>query len=161
MSSFGYTPPSRDSIYQALFALASGATISGKPAFKATSRGIRSWSQVATEEKPALYQFQVEESLRRNTGSGMPYVDRMLVELYIVVGQQDDSQPSSPLLNPLVDAVIAALQPSTTAELQTLGGLVYDVRLSGKIEYREGMLGTTNAFAVIPVEILTGGLQPD
>lgn len=160
--SFGYTPPPRKAIYQALFTLVSGATLQGaggSPAFKTTSRKLTSWSQVASEEKPALYQIQIDEDPRTSEG-GIPYANRMRVELYLFVNQPDDTVPTSDQLSDLVDAVFGALQPQVTDELQTLGGLVQNVKVSGKVEYREGLLGP-NAFAVIPIEIFTGGLQPD
>ena len=149
-----YAPPSRESIYAALFALVSAPTV-----FQTKSRRLQSWSQVAAEEKPALYQIQVGEDPRGDE-TGKPWKWRLEVELYIFVAPTDDTAAVSPLLNPLVDAVVAALQPAVTAEVQTLGDLVYNTRLSGRIEYREGLLGP-NAFAVIPIEIFTGDLQPD
>jgi hypothetical protein len=161
MSSFPYTPPSRESIYAALFALVSAAQIGAGPAFKTMGRRIPSDSQIASQEKPALYQVQADEIIKRGLGSGMPYVDRMHVVLYLMVAQPDNDQPVSPLLNAVVDAVVASLQPATTSELQTLGGLVYDVRIGEKIEYFDSLAGVVNAIAVIPIEILTGGLQPD
>lgn len=149
-----YTPPTREAIYQAFFALVSGAA-----GFKTASRRLRSWAQVSSEEKPSLYQIQVNEDFKTNE-SGMPYVDKLNLELYIFVSQNDDTDIVSSLFNPLVDAVIAAIQQKATDERQTLGGLVYNVKVSGPVEYREGLLGP-DAFAVIPIQIFTGGLQPD
>jgi hypothetical protein len=156
-----YTPPTREQIYQAFLNLVSAATIGTPPvpAFNTTSRRLRDWSQVSSEEKPSLYQIQVSEDFKANE-SGMPYVDKLNLELYIFVAQNDDTDVVSSLLNPLVDSLIAAMQQKATDERQTLGGLVYNVMISGPVEYREGLLGP-NAFAVIPIRIFTGGLQPD
>jgi hypothetical protein len=156
-----YTPPSRESIYQAIFAIAAATQINSAPAFKTTSR---KWSptRFAGEEKPALYQIQIDEEFKEAMGSKLPYVDKMLVEFYIVVNEPDTEIATTTLLNPLIDAVIASLWPpviTVSSNPQTLGGLVQDVRIAGKVDYREGLLGP-NAFAVIPVRILTGGLQP-
>jgi hypothetical protein len=157
--SFGYTPPPREEIYQALFALISAATVGGQPAFKSTGRRLQGWSQVAAEEMPAFYQLQAGERLKHVRG--LPYVNRLHAELYLFVNQPDNSPTSlvSSLLNPLKDAVIAAIQPAPTDDGQTLGGLVHDVHISG-FEDREGLMGS-NAFTVGLVEILTGDLQPD
>jgi hypothetical protein len=156
-----YVPASRESIYQAIFALAATTQLGSAPAFKTTSR---KWSptRFAGEEKPALYQVQIDEDFKEALGSRLPYVDKMLVEFYIVVNEPDTEIATTTLLNPLVDALIATLWPSAITVVsvaQTLGGLVQDVRIAGKVDYREGLLGP-GAFAVIPVRILTGGLQP-
>jgi hypothetical protein len=149
-----YTPPTREQVYQALFALVSGAA-----GFKTKSRRLQNWDQVASEEKPAIYQIQIAEEPKTDW-SGMPYKSHLFAEIYIFVAQNDDVDVVSSLLNPLVDAVEAALQPAITDERQTLGGLVYGVKISGRIEYREGLLGP-NAFAVIPIEMLTAELQTE
>lgn len=160
MSPFGFTPTPRETIYQTFFDLVSGAEDSqGAPAFKTLSRKLTGWAQVASEEKPGLYQIQIDEDLKNELGSGIPYVDKASVELYIFVSQEDSELATSTLLNPLVDSVFAAMQPSDADEKQTLGGLIDDVRI-GKVMYREGLMGP-NAFAVIPVEMLIAGLQPD
>lgn len=156
-----YVPPSRESIYQALFTLAASTQINSTPAFKTTSR---KWSptRFGDEEKPALYQIQIDEDFKEAMGSMLPYIDKMLVEFYLVVAEQDIEIPTTTLLNPLVDALLATLWPAqltVKSVQQTLGGLVSDVRIAGKVDYREGLLGP-NAFAVIPVKILTAALQP-
>jgi hypothetical protein len=158
--SYDFTPVPREQIYQALFTLIAGASVGGSPVFKTTGRRLQGWSQVAAEEKPAFYQLQAGEKLKRDP-SGIPYVTRLHAEIYLFVEQTDNSPTSliSPLLNVLKDAVIAALQASAADERQTLGDLVYDVRLSD-FEDREGLMGP-NAYTVGLVEILTGELQPD
>jgi hypothetical protein len=59
------------------------------------------------------------------------------------------------LLNPLVDAVEAALMPAATTGVQDLGlpAMVQHAYIAGKIETDEGVLGD-QAVAIIPVEIL-------
>ncbi|MGH3430899.1 MAG: hypothetical protein ACRDQZ_25575 [Mycobacteriales bacterium] len=155
-----YTPPSRESIYAALFEL-----VRGTEGLKTVSRKLTSLAQVASEEKPALYQLQVEEDVKHDLGSGMPYLNKARVEIYVFVSQEDSALPNSPPLNALVDAVVAILWPTEASppsdERQTLGGLVEDVRIDGKIEYREGGPIGPHAMAVIPIEMLIAGLQPD
>jgi hypothetical protein len=59
------------------------------------------------------------------------------------------------LLNPLIDAVEAALAPSPAAGLQNLDlpAMVQHAAIAGKIDTDEGALGD-QAIAIIPVEIL-------
>ena len=60
------------------------------------------------------------------------------------------------MLNPLLDAVVAALAPGgadLAVNAQTLGGLVSHCWLAGKIETDEGALGG-QAVAILPVEIV-------
>jgi hypothetical protein len=60
------------------------------------------------------------------------------------------------VLNPLLDAIAAALAPTgadLVAGAQTLGGLVKHCWISGAIETDEGALGG-QAVAIVPVEIL-------
>jgi len=154
-----YTPPTREQIYQAFFALVSSVQIGSPPAlaFKTTSRRLKSWNQVAGEEKPAFYQLLGADSFKKSYG--MPYANKLGLELFLFVQQPDDNDLISPLLTNLVDLVVAALQPAATDELQTLGGLVYDVSIKAA-DHREGLMGN-DAFTVMAVEISTGGLQPD
>jgi hypothetical protein len=155
-----YTPPTREQIYQAFFALASSIQIGDPPAdaFRTKSRRLKSWSQVAGEEKPAFYQLLGADSFKKDS-SGMPYINKMGLELFLFVQQPDDNDLISPLLTSLVDAVVAALQPAAVDEQQTLGGLVYDVSIKAA-DHREGLMGN-DAFTVMAIEISVAGLQPD
>ena len=59
------------------------------------------------------------------------------------------------VLNPLLDAVEAALAPAATTGVQDLGlpAMVQHAAIAGKIDTDEGTLGD-QAVAIIPVEIL-------
>jgi hypothetical protein len=59
------------------------------------------------------------------------------------------------LLNPLLDALEAALAPSPATGIQNLGlpAMVQHAYIAGKIETDEGVLGD-QAIAIVPVEIL-------
>ena len=62
--------------------------------------------------------------------------------------------PSS-VMNPLLDAVTAALAPDNPINTaQTLGGTVAHCWIEGAIETDEGTLGD-QAVAIVPVRILT------
>lgn len=153
-----YTPPSRETIYSALFALLETATIGGNPAFVTTYRSVKSWDQIALWDKPAMLQLQGEESWKQNA-SGLPYVSDALVEVYLFAAQADDNVLIAPQLNALVDATIASLKPSTPFGKQTLNGLVENVLLRGKAEYFLGLTGVIGGFAVIPIVLIMPNLQ--
>ena len=70
-----------------------------------------------------------------------------------MVADDDPYSSPAPALNVLLDAVEVALAPDFTG-YQTLGGLVYDCKISGKIETLEGILGGQEV-ALVPIEILT------
>ena len=60
------------------------------------------------------------------------------------------------VLNPLLDAVEAALAPDPVGHVQTLGGLVSHCWIAGRIQTDEGVPGG-QAVAIVPVEILVSG----
>jgi hypothetical protein len=138
----------REAIYSALFALVSG--LSG---FVTTSRRLRHWTDVAPEEKPALFQAQKTQGAAPVTNQPTRWHLYADLFVYVDTGQDPDAVPAT-LLNNLVDAIDAALSPNpVTAAPQTLGGLVTYCRISGTILTDEGTLGS-QAVAIIPVEIL-------
>jgi hypothetical protein len=59
------------------------------------------------------------------------------------------------ILNPLIDALEAALAPSATTGIQNLGlpEMVQHAYIAGKVETGEGVLGD-QAIAIVPVEVL-------
>jgi hypothetical protein len=148
-----FVPPSRESVYAALFALLQTATIAGEPAFVTTGRALRSQEQINGIEKPAMFMLQTDEEWKQNA-SGLPYVSDAMVEVYIFVQQPDDLVAPAPQLNNLIDAALATLKPPFPGAKQTLGGLVEAIVLRGKAEYRLGLAGVINAFAVFPVVMI-------
>ena len=139
----------REEIYSALFALLS--TIPGIVTF---SRRVRHWTDVPPVEQPALIQEQFEESARY-VGRAFPakWTLSLNLALYVNVGNDQQAAPSQ-TLNPLLDAVLAVLEPSGSQEEQTLGGLVSHCRISGKVLIAEGGSLGPQAAALIPVEIV-------
>ena len=140
---------SREPIYAALFALASGAA-----GFVTAERRLRHWSDVGPAEQPALFQCQTREvaSVRR---LGAPTVWTLHAELYLYAHSSDPYQSPASVLNPLLDAVVQALAPDPTTGIQDLG-LAATVRhacIAGRIDTDEGTLGD-QAIAIVPVEIL-------
>ena len=139
----------REPIYAALFARVAGAAD-----FVTAGRRLRHWSGMAPAEQPALFMTQKSEVASVKT-LGAPAVWTLLVEFYLYANSSDPYLSPATVLNPLVDAVEAALAPAATTGLQDLGlpSMVQHAMIAGKIETEEGVLGD-QAIAIIPVEIL-------
>lgn len=141
----------RETIYQALFSTAQSAT-----QFATFSRRLKHIEELSPVEFPAIYQVQLEEEWKQPSGN-MPSVGDMHVEWWVYVYDTDTTTSHAAQLNPLVDALLAAvgLPPGVNRfGAQTLGGLVDSVRLDGKIQYAEGVFDD-RAFARIPLLIKT------
>ena len=136
----------REPIYAALFDLAAGAA-----GFVTAERRLRHWSDVASAEQPALFMTQKSEVASVKT-LGAPTVWTLLIELYLYAHSSDPYLSPATVLNPLVDAVEAALAPAATTGMQDLGlpSMVQHAMIAGKIETEEGVLGD-QAIAIIPV----------
>jgi hypothetical protein len=139
----------REPIYAALFELVGAAAD-----FTIVDRHLRHWSDVAPAEQPALFMAQKTELASVKT-LGASTVWTLAVDLYVYVHSSDPYLAPATVLNPLLDAVEAALAPSAITGLQDLGlpAMVQHAYISGKIETDEGVLGD-QAVAIVPVEIL-------
>lgn len=139
----------REAIYAALFARA--ATAAG---FVTVGRRSRPWADVAAAEQPALFMVQKSEAAAVPT-LGAPTVWTLAVELHLYAHSSGPYQAPAIVLNPLLDAVEAALAPSPVTGVQDLGlpSMVQHAYIAGKIKSDEGALGD-QALAVIPIEIL-------
>ena len=139
----------REPIYAALFGLIETAAD-----FAVVDRRLRHWSDVSPAEQPALFMAQKTELASVKT-LGAPTVWTLAVDLYVYVHSSDPYLAPATVLNPLLDAVEAALAPSATTGLQDLGlpAMVQHTYISGKIETDEGVLGD-QAVAILPIEVL-------
>lgn len=140
----------REQIATALFNLVKTAT-----GVQNASRRWKIWSDVAPADQPALFLVQGKE-MPHTTVNGQPprWLLRFEVVLYVNVGEGNDADITpDAVINPLVDAVEAALKPPRPGENQTLQGLVIHCRIDGQIEGDGGVLGP-QAVRVIPVEVL-------
>lgn len=135
----------REPIYAALFALVSGAA-----SFVTKSRTLKHWNDVKGPEQPAIFQAQKSETVMRETR--MPPKWLLRVDLYVYVKTAGAGSPGE-ILNPLLDALDAALGEPFPGQPQTLGGLVEYARIAGAIETSEGTLGDQEV-AIVPIEIL-------
>lgn len=162
----------RETVYEAVFAKFSGLSwtplVTGTPgSFATVSRQLVHWSDLPAEQFPALYQVQVRETPVQKRG--LPTRWQLSLALYLYVrtnaqlqgsaGGEDAASDAaatfpSRLLNPILDALTAALLPDNQPEgTCTLGGLVSHCWLSDSIETSEGLLGDVE-FAIAPIEIL-------
>ena len=140
---------SREPIYAALFARVSGAA-----EFVTMGRRLRHWSGMAPAEQPALFMRQKEEVAKVPT-LGAPIVWTLIVELYLYAHSSNRQVAPATVLNPLIDAVEAALAPPVAIGRLDLGmpATVQHAYIAGKIATDEGVL-RDQAVAIIPVEIL-------
>jgi len=142
----------REPIYAALFERLAGAA-----GFVTTGRRFRHWSEVTPAEQPALFMRQKTE-----TGAvpvlGAPTVWMLAVEVFVYAHLSDPYAAPSVALNPLLDAVEAALGPSAVTGVQDLGlpSMVRHAGIAGKITIDEGTL-RDQAVAMVPIEILCIG----
>jgi hypothetical protein len=139
----------RETVYAALFALVETAAD-----FVTIDRRLRHWADVAPAEQPALFLCQKGETAAIRA-LGAPTVWTLTVELYLYAHSSDPYLAPATILNPLLDAVMAALAPQAATGIQDLGlpNMVQHAYIAGKIETDEGVLGD-QAVAIVPVEIL-------
>ena len=139
----------RESIYAALWSLAAGAAN-----FASANRRLQHWADLAPAEQPAL--FMSEKGGHAATKAlGAPIVWTLYADFYVYVHSSDPYFAPARLLNPLLDAIEAALAPSPATGVQNLGlpAMVQYAYIAGKVETDEGVLGD-QAIAIVPVEIL-------
>ncbi|HEY3919446.1 MAG TPA: hypothetical protein VGL83_16780 [Stellaceae bacterium] len=139
----------REPIYAALFALVATAA-----EFVTVSRRLRHWTDVGAAEQPALFQIQKSETAEGRRP--LPAKWRAAVDLYLYAQAPDEIAAPATVLNPLIDAIEAALAPDPFTNVQSLGGLVSHCWIAGKIQTDEGVLGG-QAVAIVPLEILVSG----
>ena len=140
---------SRELIYSTLFERVAGAA-----QFVTTGRKLRHWSDLTAAEQPALFMRQKLEIAAVPT-LGAPTLWKLVVEFYAYAHASDPYLAPASVLNPLIDAVEAALAAPPVTGVQTLGlpEVVKHACIAGKVEITEGVL-RDQAVAVIPVEIL-------
>lgn len=135
----------REAIYAALF-----EKLKAVPGLVFSSRRLQHWSDVPAINQPALFMAQTGQSCTQVRG--MPKKWTFAAQVYVYANTSGDDAPAS-VLNPLLDAIEAALTPDIGVVCQTLGGLVEHCWIEGEIQTDEGALGD-QAIAVIPISIL-------
>lgn len=140
---------SREAIYSALF-----AKLQGIAGFKTASRRLQNFMQVSPSQQPALYQLQRMETAQ--VVKGIPTRWNLKVDLFLYVWQGGASAAASSALNPLLDAVEAALRPDNLSVGEcTLGGLVSHCRIEGPVEIFEGVGDGNQTVAVLSINLMT------
>lgn len=139
-----------EQVYSALFALAAGI-----PGVTTTSRRLKNAQDVAPADSPALYQVQGQQKAVY-TENAPGIIWDITATWIVVVIDNDPTQPITPTLNPILDAIAAALAPSPAQPRNTLGGLVETCAIDGNVEIFEGVLGD-RAVAVVPIRIVLAG----
>jgi hypothetical protein len=128
--------------------------VSDAAGFVTASRRWRHWSELTPAEQPALFVRQRSETAAEPT-LGAPTVWRLRVDLHLYAHSSDPYASPAGVLNPLVDAVEAALAPPIATGMQNLGlpETVQHAYLAGRIVTDEGVLRDQIA-VVLPIEIL-------
>ena len=124
------------------------ASISGVVTF---SRILRHYNELRPADQPAVFLAPRTQMAFRKRG--FPAVWTIDVSVYVYVKRTGNDIVPDTILNPLLDAIEAALAPAVSAEVQTLGGLVDHCWIEGAIETDEGVLGD-QAIAIVPIRIL-------
>jgi hypothetical protein len=139
----------REPIYRALWELATGSA-----SFATAQRRLRHWADVSPAEQPALFMSE-KGSVAKVKALGAPVVWTLYADIYVYAHSSDPYRAPAEILNPLLDAVEAALAPAPATGIQNLGmpAQVQHAYIAGKIETDEGTLGD-QAIAIVPVEIL-------
>jgi hypothetical protein len=139
----------RELIYSTLWELGASAA-----QFTAANRRLRHWADVAPAEQPALFMSERGGHAAVKT-LGAPIVWTLHADFYIYAHSSDPYLAPTAILNPLLDALEAALSPSPVTGIQNLGlpQMVQHACITGKVQTDEGVLGD-QAIAIVPVEIL-------
>jgi hypothetical protein len=137
----------REPIYEALF-----AKLSAIPGLVTTSRRLQHWSDVPSAAQPALFQAEGPENQVPRKGFPAKVTLEPSIYLYVNTGNDLTVIPAT-TINPLMDAIEAALAPDVVDGFQTLGGLVSHCWIEGQIVTDEGVLGA-QAIKIIPIKIL-------
>jgi hypothetical protein len=139
----------REAVFQALF-----ARMQTVPGMTTYSRRMTLPGMVPPLAQPMLMQWEQPEIARNQTG--LP--DKRVWEAWIVIVFTNTSQtiPGATIINPMIDALEAALAVDDFGRnVCSLGGLVHYARIEGSILKETGDTDTTGlGGAVIPVKIM-------
>lgn len=144
----------RETVYAALFSLLSplvGDRASGLP-LRVASRRMEFAEDVPAESTPGVWQLQLDERVAVN-GVGGFIGWHLHVDWYVYVTQNDEAAPSSPLFNPVLDAVTAVLPNETMGTALRIGDTTIGVSFREAIKVYEGILNN-KAVVQIPLRLL-------
>jgi len=138
----------REQVMTALLAL-----VAGVGTFALASRRNRAPEMLTAAQSPAV--FLIEDSDEYVSPSpSLPAKRQMMVSavFYNDVGADQNAIPAT-IINNALDALDAALKPTTPSGLFTLGGLVDSLQVSGKVERVQGAK-TGRSLASVPIKII-------
>jgi len=140
-----YSPS--ETAYAALF-----TKVSNSYGYVLKSRKLRLWGDTVKEERPCLFQHELNEVIVGGDDPRTPPQRVLKANLFIYTWAKDAANPSA-LLNPLVDAVFYALRPSPMDGKQNLGlAFVQHCWVSGDVFRDPGSLDG-DGLAIIPISI--------
>jgi hypothetical protein len=119
---------SREAAFSALFAAVSAAYPWGL-----ASRRMKLWSEVPAALRPALFQLESGPETYQWTTPAAPR-RTLEAKLFLYFDARDSSTPGASAINAALDAIDAALAPAAgdlASGRQTLGGAVYDCKITG------------------------------
>jgi hypothetical protein len=142
----------RETIAAAFTALFDG--LKGAP-FATVSRVFQVPSEILPELTPALYIVEGDENVDEQAAYGLErYRFPFLLAIVALMPDQQGGTAPGTVLNPLLDAVDAAINPYPGTP-NTLGGLVTNCYIDGRITKADKFQGPHVA-ASVPVTIMTG-----
>lgn len=116
--------PTREEIYQALFALVTplGPAPGGNGTFASVSREVQQVQRVDASLQPVLMQYEMDESWDWQA----PPLAKKALDCWFLIGvQTNKGTPGATLLNPLIDAVENVLRAPLGQPFQTLSGYAF------------------------------------
>ena len=119
---------SREAAFSALFAAVSAAYPWGL-----ASRRMKLWSEVPPALRPALFQLESGPETYQWTSPATPR-RTLEAKLFLYFDARDPATPGATAINEALDAIDAALAPAgvdLANGRQTLGGAVYDCKITG------------------------------
>lgn len=119
---------------------------------KTASRRLKHWSDVPPKEQPCI--FVTETGIDAIGRVGLPQKYVLGCSIYIYVYESSPKAIPATKLNNILKVITEtiALRPSDISGCVTLGGLVTDCKISGKIETDEGLLDS-QAVAIVPIQL--------
>jgi hypothetical protein len=118
---------SREAAFSSLF-----ATVSAAYAWGLSSRRMKLWSEVPAALRPAFFQLESGPETYQWTSPATPK-RTFEARLFLYFDARDPTTPGASAMNAALDAIDAALAPSgpdASLGRQTLGGTVYDCKIT-------------------------------
>lgn len=141
---------SRNDIMQGLVNL-----LSGIHQFKTVSRKFKLWTEMTSEEKPALFVLDHEEDYARPYKRGIPPTVTIDCVVIVYFDTRDPNKIPAVQLDYFLDAIDSALSMPPGENAQTLGGLVSHCWIEGRVTKVPGDVDKDGTgLLLVPVKIL-------